>query len=139
MGGQARPTGRAPSRRAVVTFDHLIIIVYRGSVDGIDDDALPVKRKYYAVAALLGAFGLAIGFVHIYGGQARVGRVLIGVALVGVLGVVLGNPLRWLLPAVWVFDVVIGTVHLVRFNRARAQALERPSTRFVPRDPPLLN
>lgn len=106
-----------------------------------DDDEIPPKRKMYAMAVLLAGFGLAVGFVHIYGGQHRTGRVLLGCAVSGLLlGLTLHRHLLFSLVAVWLFDTVVGTIHLVRFNRKRSTSLARRASRNdTPSEPLLLN
>ena len=91
-----------------------------GELDEAEQDELPtLRKKSLAVALLLAALGLAIGLLHIYAGEEKVGGILFVIAMTGLGLWIAGQPLGpLLLMGVWLVDIVRGFVLLSRYNAA---------------------
>ncbi|HVH99252.1 MAG TPA: DUF2007 domain-containing protein [Enhygromyxa sp.] len=90
------------------------------ALDEAEQDEAPAPRKKsLAVAALVAALGLAVGLLHIYAGQEKVGGILFVIAMTGLALWIVGQPLGLvILMGVWLVDIVRGFVLLSRTNAA---------------------
>jgi hypothetical protein len=86
------------------------------------DEPMGPRKKSLAVAALLACIGLAIGLLHIYAGEEKLGGLLFLIACAGFGLLIAGQPVgSLLLFGVWLFDIIRGFILLSRYNATLAE------------------
>lgn len=118
--GPALGEGLSPARRPPAED----LVDYRDEDDAPEPyEPTGPRKKSLAVAALVACMGLAIGTLHMYGGQEKFGGALFVAACVGLGSLIAGQPIGGLLlVGVWLVDIVHGFILLSRHNAAIERA-----------------